>query len=362
MGVFYFNDYIINKANLISNIECVRARLKPNVKICAVVKANAYGVGVREVVQALKGRVDAFAVASVDEGIEVRKLDKKTKIIVLGSLNFERINDYQKYFLSPTVSTLLEIRKLSSEVKKPLEVEFGLDTGMHRIGFSKKSEIIDAILILNKNKKITISGAFSHLATKQNNRQFIKKQKQKFDKLLSAFNNENIIRHISNSFASWNENGLNYDMVRIGFLMYGMGDDYVGTRRVVEIVSRVTKLNLVKAGEFVGYDCTFKAKRESLIAVLPIGYYDGVSRRLSNKGRVIINGEYAPIVGRVCMDMMMVDVTNIKNVTVGTHAVVIGSMNEKEITIKEHADIVGTSEYEILARFNNSRMNIVVKE
>ena len=361
MGIFYFNDFIINSSNLKANIEILKTRLKPNVKVCAVVKANGYGVGIDEVVSILKGRVDAFAVANVEEGVRVRKIDKRAQIIVLGCADLEQIKMYEKYFLSPTVNTLLDARKLSSNVKKPLLVEFGLNSGMNRIGFSKKMEILESISVLNKNKKIRISGAYSHLATKQNNLEFIKKQKQKFEKLLTAFNNEEINRHIANSYASWNCPDLNYDMVRVGFFMYGMSDDYIGTHRVVEIKSRVVKLNIVKEGGAVGYDCTFKAKKDSIIAVLPIGYYDGVSRRLSNKGRVIINGEYAPIVGRICMDMMMVDVTNIKNVEVGTSVVIIGSMKEKEITIKEHADIVGTSEYEILSRFNNSRMNILVK-
>jgi len=119
--------------------------------------------------------------------------------------------------------------------------------------------------------------------------------------------------------------------------------------------------NSVKKGESVGYDRTYVADSQKMIAVLPIGYYDGFGRGLSNRGSVLVNGEFAPVVGRVCMDMMMVDVTDIANVEVGTKAVIIGSQGEKEITLADHAEILGTSDYEVLSRFNNSRMNIIIE-
>lgn len=360
MGVFSFNEYTINKTNLLANMSLIKSRLKPGVKLCAVVKADAYGVGARNVVEILKDEVDAFAVANLDEGIEVRGCVDRIKIIVLGAINLNQIKHYENNFLSPTVSAVCEMSKLSSEAKKPLTVEFGLNTGMNRIGFSKKSEIFDAISYLSKNKKIVVSGAYSHLATKQNNVGFMYEQKARFDELVCALAGLKVIRHISNSSATWNNQDFNYDMVRVGFSMYGMNNDFEGLRGVVEIVSHVVKINHVKAGESVGYDRTFYAKRDSAIAVLPLGYYDGLSRGLSNRGRVLINGKFAPIVGRVCMDMVMVDITNIANVEIGSRAVIVGKDGDNEISLKEHADILGTSEYEILARFNNKRMNVSI--
>lgn len=362
MGVFSFNKYIINTSNLVKNIEYIKSKLNPGVKVCAVVKADAYGVGIKNIIEILNKEVDAFAVANLEEGIELRTLTKINKIIVLGALNLHEIKQYEKYFLSPTVSSAFEMNKLSSDTKNPLSVEFGLNTGMNRIGFSEKSEIFEAISLLNKNKNLSISGVYSHLATKQNDVDFMMYQKLKFDHLLEPFKNKKITRHLSNSSATLNNKDFNYDMVRVGFSMYGMGDESEGLARVIEIKSQVVKINKVGVGDSVGYDRTFMANRDSLIAVIPIGYYDGVARGLSNKGRVLIDGKFAPIVGRVCMDMLMVDVTDILGVHIGDEVVVIGRSGVNEITIKEHAEIVGTSEYEILSRFNNSRMNIVLND
>ena len=214
---------------------------------------------------------------------------------------------------------------------------------------------------INENKKIDISGAYSHLATKQNDIGFMYEQKKKFDELLTAFRGMNICRHLSNTSASLMDRNFNYDMVRVGYGMYGMGKFDKKLRRVIRIETRVVMLNSVKKGESVGYDRTYVADSQKMIAVLPIGYYDGFGRGLSNRGFVLVNGEFAPVVGRVCMDMMMVDVTDIANVEVGTKAVIIGSQGEKEITLADHAEILGTSDYEVLSRFNNSRMNIIIE-
>ena len=356
-----FNDYILDIGQLHRNVNNIKSIIGCDVKFCAVVKADAYGVGMREVAEVICDHIDAFAVANIDEGIRLRSVSQDKKIIVLGVINLEQINACQYYFLSPTVSTVLEMEKLSRGVKNPLSVEFGLDTGMGRVGFSKKNEIFDAISLIKENSNLSISGVYSHLATKQNNVEFMIKQRCRFEQLLEPFDGMNITRHISNSSAAWYDDNFNYDMVRVGFGLYGMGEDYDGLKRAIEIVSRVVKINYVNAGDPVGYDCSFVAQRDSVIAVLPVGYYDGVSRRLSNRGRVLINGQTAQIVGRICMDMMMVDVTDINNVEVGSRVVIIGCDGDEEITIKEHADIVGTSEYEILSRFNNSRMNKIIK-
>ena len=361
MGIFSFNNYIISEKNLKHNVACIKAGLNDGVKFCAVVKADAYGVGAGSVVKILDGEVDAFAVANLWEGIQIRNVNKESKILVLGCINLDEIECYSRNFLTPTVSTVSEIRKLSSEVKIPLSVEFGLNSGMNRIGFCEKCDILTAISILNKNKKINISGAYSHLATKQNDMGFMYEQKKKFDELLTAFRGMNICRHLSNTSASLMDRNFNYDMVRVGYGMYGMGKFDKKLRRAIRIETRVVMLNSVKKGESVGYDRTYVADSQKMIAVLPIGYYDGFGRGLSNRGSVLVNGEFAPVVGRVCMDMMMVDVTDIANVEVGTKAVIIGSQGEKEITLADHAEILGTSDYEVLSRFNNSRMNIIIE-
>jgi len=354
-----FVNYEINITNLKNNIKYLKTKLGERVKFCAVVKANAYGVGVENVVPVLSGMVDAFAVANLSEGIAVRKLDFRTPIIVLGAINFDAINDYSYYFLTPTASTVLDSWKLSRRVKKPLLVEFGLNTGMNRIGFSKKTKILRGLRHIHKNKNLTLWGAFSHLSTKQNNVEFMNVQKEKFEQLLSVFNFPRMCKHISNSSATLHNKNFNYDMVRVGWLMYGMGEEDENLKPVVEIKTRIVQINRIKKNESVGYDRTYIAKKNRKIAVLPIGYFDGVGRGLSNKGQVIVNGEFAPIVGRVCMDMMMIDVTGVKNVRVGTLVTIIGHDGDKRMSLNDHANILNTSVYEVLSRFNNSRMNII---
>lgn len=351
--MFSFSDYKINLDNLIGNINNIKLRLNDGVKFCAVVKANAYGVGADIVAPAVESDVDCFAVSNLEEGIQLRRVGIKKNIIVLGSVDFDHLNKYVENFLTPSVGGVLEMNKLSRDLKGPLQVEFALNTGMNRYGMCKKTEIRRSISIINKNKNINLFGAFSHLSTKENDVDYMYKQKYKFDALIEPIKNKNVIFHLSNTNASLYHNDFNYDMVRVGFGMYDVNGKYP----VVSIESRIVHINKIKDGESVGYDRTYRTNGSKKIAVVPLGYYDGVSRLISGKGWVIIKGEYVPIVGRVCMDCFMVDVTDVADAVVGDKVILIGEQGGRKITIKDHADIIGTSEYEVLARFNNSRMN-----
>lgn len=360
MECFSFSNFIINKKNLINNVNKVRGCLSPSVRLCAVVKANAYGVGVKQVSSVIEPLVDCFAVANLKEGIELRETGITKEIITLSPIKMEQKNIYAEYFLTPPVSTFDEVNKLSSELKLPLKVNFALNSGMNRIGFTSLGEIWASISKILSNNKIKIFGAFSHLATKENDCRFMYTQKEKFDYLLTPFDGLNIVKHLANTNATFNHFDLHYDMVRVGFGLYGMTLNEFGLKPVVSIDSRVVLISDVYAGESVGYDRTFIAPSDRKIAVVPLGYYDGINRGLSNCGKVIINGEFAPIVGRICMDSMMVDVSHIKNVEVGSKVTIIGSQENAKIDVSEHAKLVGTSEYEILSRFNSTRMNVII--
>lgn len=361
MCVFSFTDYIIDKQNLKNNIKFIKSKLKQNTQFCAVVKANAYGAGLNNVIKIIDEDVDCYAVANLQEGIVLRNLGVKKQIITLSALNFEFVNEYCEKFLCPPVSSVLEMSKLSQVLKMPLQVEFALNTGMNRIGFKEKQEINTALNIQKQNKNICLWGVFSHLATKENDVDFMYKQKEKFDKLLFLFKDVNIVRHLSNTNAAINHNDFNYDMVRVGFGMYGMDGLVDGFLPVISVRSRIVKLTRLNNGESIGYDCTFVAKMNMQIAVVPIGYFDGVGRAVSNIGKVIVCGRLVPIVGRVCMDNIMIDVTNIPEVQIGSDVIILGKENGMEITLRDYAEWTCSSEYEVLARFNNSRMNIIVK-
>lgn len=360
MGFYSFTDYIVNEKNLINNMSVIKSKLKSGVKLCAVVKANAYGVGSKIISNIVYNHVDCYAVANLEEGIILRNIGIDKEILVLGCMNFAYVDQYVYNFLTPTISTVCEMSKLSREVKSSFLVEFGLDTGMGRIGFSKKEEILTAKAIVSENKNIGLFGVFSHLATKENDINFMYKQKGRFDELLECFDCKNVVCHLSNTNAALNHQDFNYDMVRVGFGLYGMMESD-GLKPVISVESRVVKINNVKMGESIGYDRTFVASKDMVVAVVPLGYYDGMGRGLSNKGRVVINGRFANVVGRVCMDMFMVDVSDIECVDVGTKVVVLGGEGESKITLSDHAGYSDTSEYEVLARINNSRMNVVIK-
>lgn len=360
MNLFSFSEYIIRKDNLINNINILKGKILPGVEFYSVVKADAYGVGAQTVAKIVEPFVDGFAVANLNEGIELRLCGITKDILVLGAINFDEIDEYSCYKIKPSVNSFFDLSKLSSDVKKPTMVEFGLNTGMNRFGFCEKSEIFDAIAILNHNSKIELVGAYSHLSTKEDDIDFIYKQKEKFDEFLSVINLPNIKFHLSNTNAILNHQDLNYDRVRCGFGQYGMDKNSFGLKPVVEIKSRVVHIEKVKKGQSVGYDRTYTSKKDTLIAVVPLGYYDGINRRVSNFGKVLINGKFASIVGRVCMDAMMVDVTNISGVSRGSKVTILGSEKDKSITISDYASWSDTSSYESFVRFNRARMKEVV--
>lgn len=361
MGLFSFSQYIINSKNLINNLNIIRDKLNKGVKLCAVLKADAYGVGVGNVINTLNQYSDCYAVANLEEGIELRNLGVDKEILVLSALNFDYLNLYQSYNLTPPVSSVCEMSKLSSGAKAPIKVEFALNTGMNRIGFVSNNDILKAVALKNQNGFISVFGVFSHLATKENDINFMLKQKHCFDDYLLNFKDQKITRHIANTNATLNHCDFQYDMVRVGFGLYGMDINSHGLKPVVSVVSKIVLINCIKAGESVGYDRMYIAKNDMRVAVVPLGYYDGINRRLSGNGKVIVNGEYANIIGRICMDNFMIDITHIHSAEVGSEVVIIGCHNGKAITLKEHAQIVDTSEYDILSNLNQKRMQVLVE-
>ena len=359
MNPFSYSSYIFNGNNLLRNINFLKSKLNKGVEFCAVVKADAYGVGLEKVAGFIKNDVDLFAVANLEEAIRLRKSGILNKILVLGCSDFNYICEFQKYKITPTVNSNFDLNKLSRMIKTPIEVEFGLNSGMNRFGFSKKTEILRAIALLKNNPKIRLCGVYSHLATKEDDAQFIQVQKNKFNTLCDLINIKGVKKHLSNSNGILHHPEVNYDRVRCGFALYGMDGESDNLLPVVGIESKIVFINEVKRGETIGYDRTFISPRKTRYAVIPLGYYDGINRRVSNKGRVLINGCYAPIIGRVCMDVMMVDITNIKEASVGTKVTIIGTDGNKSVTIKDYAKWSGTSCYETFLRFNRLRMREV---
>lgn len=355
----YLSDYIINKNALINNVKKIRSVVGDGVKICAVVKADAYGVGAKDVAPIFNPYINCFAVANVMEGMRIRELKIDAPICVLGAWDESQIKSICFHKLTPSVGSISDAIKLSRGVKSGVNVQFSLNSGMNRFGFSKTSEILKAKDIILRNSKINIWGVYSHLATKENDVDFIYRQVKIFESFLACFSGD-VVRNIANTSATFCHADLHYQMVRCGYALYGMSKNDWGLLPAVEIKSRVASIQSVNSGESIGYDRTYKTTRQQKIGIVPLGYYDGVSRGLSNCGHVLINGKVAPIVGRVCMDSFMVDISNIENVSVGSVVTILGKDGYRNLSVDDYASLLYTSPYEILTGFRRDRLNTLI--
>lgn len=352
---------------LAHNIDQFRSLLPCDCGIMAVVKANGYGHGAVTVSTLLESiGVDRFGVSTVDEGIELRDAGIKGMILVLGYSHPDRFDDAQKNDLILTATCTEHAEQMEEHGRatdRPLRVHIAVDTGMHRIGFLHDD--ISTIKKYYDSKSMHVEGIFSHLCVADSDEDeqiaFSHLQAQRYDKALQRLRAAGVNvgdRHLLNSHGAANYPEYAYDYVRLGILMYGARCESgawvrpsLDLQPVLTLKTRVTSVREITAGESVSYGRTFTATRPTKIASLAIGYADGVPRSLSGGNmRVLIRGEFAQGVGRVCMDQMMVDVTSIDGVQIGDEAIIIGKDGERSITVEELADASGTITDEILTR------------
>lgn len=358
---------------VVYNLRQIRLRVGENVEIMAVVKADAYGHGALEVAKAaISGSAKWLGVANVEEGMELREGGIKNPILVLG-LSFPEEDELAiKYELSQTVCTLEFARNLSIQARKigkPAKVHVKIDTGMGRIGvISEKA--VDFIKRLLALEGIKLEGIFSHFAqAEEKNGEFTLKQIQKFNRVINELEKEGIkvpVRHIANSAAILNFPSSYFDMVRPGIMIYGLypSDNLANSlslKPVMSFKTCIVYLKDVPAGTFLGYGRSFVVRKRSKIATLPVGYADGYSRKLSGKSFVLIRGKRAPVVGRICMDMMLVNVSHIPDVKIGDEVVLFGRQGEEEISVQEIACLQETINYEILCNVGNRVFRVYLK-
>ena len=355
-----FNEYIIDGNNLISNITKIKKYIGRQTKICAVVKADAYGVGVRNVCPIISDYVDYFAVVSVKEAMELRQITNTKPILILGAFNLNYIDWCSDNNVMVTISSLDEVKYINKYLNKTINVHIKINTGMNRYGIKTQSLLRQVIKEIKRGGKINIVGAYTHFATKANNLDFIDFQYAFFERMIKEIKEENLVVHCSNSYVSTTDKLKHCNMVRVGFSMYSAYYERLNIKDVVSIKSQVVFINKIRKGESVGYDRTHIAKRIEKIGVIPMGYADGFARNLSNNFKVLINGQFAPVVGNVCMDCFMVDLTNIKNVYVGSEVVLLGKSGENSIKLENYAKALNFSPYEVLTNFRTRRMNIKI--
>lgn len=343
----------INLSNIKYNIDYFRSFLKPSTQIMAVVKAFSYGNGDVEISKFLeKNGVNYLAVAFIDEGIRLREGGIKLPILVLQpEINYFYL--LKKYSLEPVIYSHRTLLALINEVKKEdINIHLKLDTGMHRLGFVE-NEADWLIENLKQHYNLKIISIFSHLAasSETNFDHFTLEQISKF-KLFSKQIIDNfdykILLHILNSSGIERFSSAQMDIVRLGIGMYNVSAVNKHLKNVSTFKSIISQIKEVKKGDSVGYSRGFVANKNSKIAIIPVGYADGLNRKLSQMGgRIFVNGKYANMAGTICMDMCFADVTDIE-VNEGDEVVFWG----KEIPIEEVANQLGTIVYEILTSVN----------
>lgn len=353
----------IDLTNLSHNVQVLREAMPDGCRLMAAVKGNAYGHGDVQVAKHLNQvGIDAFAVASIDEGIRLRKHGVKGTILILGYTALERAAELAHYRLSQTVIDCEHALRLNA-FGKPIHVHIKVDTGMHRMG--EPCDHVSEIAGIFGMKNLCADGIYTHLSASDSMEpediEFTEVQIERFGRLLEALRQEDIVLpkiHVQSSYGLLNYPHLRCDYARVGIALYGkMSSPHDQTRlhldlwSVLSLKARVSLVRTIAAGESVGYGRRFTAESDSRIAVIPIGYGDGLPRNLSGgKGSVLIHGRRAPVIGRICMDQLMVDVTGIPGVKRGDIATLIGKDGSAEITAEQLAADAGTITNELLSR------------
>ena len=343
------------------NFNITRAKLPENVKLLCVIKADAYGHGAVPLAKLFEGRADFYGVACIEEAIELKKAGIKTPVLILGAVPKEFYSDIVKYDIRVPIFNLEDAKALSAEAVKQSKTapfHFCVDTGMSRIGFQVNKESADACLEITKLPNIEAEGLFSHFATadeKDLSKAIAQRDKFKeFIKLLEERGINIPIMHINNSAGIMNFDEY-FDMCRMGIILYGLypshevDENLLKIKPVMEWRAHITHIKELEPGREISYGGTYKTGETRRIATIPVGYADGYPRCLSNKGKVLINGEFAPITGRVCMDQFMVDITGI-DAKVGDTVVLVGKSGSKELSMEEVSESAYSFNYELPCR------------
>ncbi len=349
----------VDLENIKFNLNQVKKNIPEDTKIMAVVKADAYGHGVIPVAKAaLEGGADRLAVALPEEGKELRENDFKLPIQILGEVLPNQIPILVENDLIPTISKLDTVQKLNELAEKKdiiKKVHVKIDTGMGRIGVFP-DDAINFIKKVDSYDNIDIEGIMTHFAkADEEDKSYTYKQWERFQSVIDKLKEIDIkipIKQAANSATIIDLPEFSLNMVRPGIMMYGLRpshevDESFKLKPALSWKAKIVYLKEVPSGTGISYGTTYVTKRKAKIATIPMGYADGFSRLLSNKGEVLINGKRAPIRGRVCMDQFMVDVTDIDNVNIGDELVLIGKQGNDELTATEMADLIGTINYEI---------------
>ena len=349
--MFYDNTFAAVDLDAIAhNFEAICE--KANVPVMVILKANGYGHGAIEIARLLENYADFFGVSSVSEALELHSAGFTTPILILGHTQPEAFPTVVEHGFRVTIFSLEDAKALSQEAckqGKAARFHFAVDTGMSRLGFQPTEEAADICQVICRLPGIFPEGLFSHFAT-ADSEDLTKTHAQAekfrtFDEMLKERGLEIPIRHLDNSAGIQNF-GAHYEMVRAGIILYGLEPshhvDITGLKPALSWYSRVAFVKTLEPGREIGYGGTYTTTAPTRVATIPVGYADGYRRSLSNKFYVLIKDQKAPILGRVCMDQLMVDVTDISGVEIGDKVTLLG----EAITAEEMGEAAGSFNYE----------------
>lgn len=355
----YRNYCEIDLSAIAYNLTQIKQIIGSSIKVLGVVKADAYGHGAVSVSEALiKNGIDYLGVATLEEAMEIRETFKDVPILVFGFIPQGQIKDAIINNITQTIynnEVANQISECANSIGLDAKVHIKMDTGMNRVGFWGSQ--LKEIYLLKKLPNLDIEGIYTHFSCADCDEEYTKKQFSRFIIVCEKLKENGFdikYRHCCNSSAIINFPEMHLDMVRPGIALYGLephlniDKEKINLKPAMSFVSKITHIKNVPSESKISYGATYQTTRDSVIATISAGYADGFSRGLSNNISVIINGEYAPVLGKICMDSCMADVTDIKNVKILDEAVIFGKQREKEISVNEIAKKLNTISYEII--------------
>ena len=357
------------------NLSLAKSVINKDTQLMVVIKADGYGHGANQIAKYCDDVIDRYAVAIPEEGIDLRKAGFTKPINLLGYTHPTQYEDVINYDLIPAIFTLDMAKTLSQKalsMNKTVKIHIKLDTGMSRIGFADNDESVDVIKEISLLPNLEVDGIFSHFArADEKDKSVARIQFERFTNFVNKLKSKGLEIpncHISNSAAIMELSDMNLQIVRSGIITYGlypseeMDKENFKIIPAMELKSQVSFVKTLKAGTPVGYGGTYVTDKETVIATIPVGYADGYPRSLSNKGRVIIKGQSAPIVGRVCMDQFMVDVTCIEGVKQGDEVTLMGKEGEEFISCEELSGLAGSFNYEFVCDISKRVPRVYYKD
>lgn len=351
---------------VLHNINEIKKKIGLNVKIMAIIKANGYGHGAKTLGDFLENEVDYYGVATIEEAMELRVNGIKLPILILGYTSPSQYIDIVENDITQTIYTVEMAEEMSKAGElwgKKAKVHIALDTGMTRIGFQADKAGISEVEEIFTFSHLIVEGLFTHFAcADETDKSYSKLQIGRYDNFVKLLEEKGIhipIKHMCNSAGIMEFDHHHFDMVRAGVITYGLypsqdvNKNAIKLKPALEWKTHVINVKTVDAGYGVSYGITYITKNKTKVATVSIGYADGYLRALSSKGRVLIHGEYAPIIGRICMDQMMIDVTHIDNVEIEDEVTLVGKDGNNIISIEELADMAGSFNYEFACGIGN---------